>query len=174
MFAVLSVGIVIAAVIMALLLPLVIPYQRQLRQQLRSTAVRAAQRPPVYWQAGRLDTDPSRGYVANIGDDTAYEVSVTAYGRVIGRTRSVPPCRADWMLESSDLPCYVTFRVDQWSNRQVSLGVLASHGVPDKAVDPDRPGVTVRVTWRSENDDWFTQTVRADGPIRQVPLSLSS
>jgi hypothetical protein len=169
-FAVLSVGIVIAAVTMAVLLPFSIPYQRQLRQQLRSTAVRAPQRPPVYWQAGRWDTDPSHGYVANIGDDTAYEVSVTAYGRVVGRTRNVPPCRADWLLESSGLPCYVSFRVNQWSNRQASLGVLASHGVPDKAVDPDRSGITVRVTWRSENDDWFTQTVRADGPIPAARL----
>jgi hypothetical protein len=164
-FAVLSMGIVIVAVIMAALLPVSIPYQRQLRQQLRSIAVGAAQRPRVYWQAGRWDTDPSHAYVANIGDDTAYEVSVTACGRVVGRTRSVPPCRADWMLASSTLPCYVSFRVDQRSSRQVSLGGGAQHGGSGKAVDPHGPDVAVRVSWRSKNDDWFTQTVRADGPI---------
>jgi hypothetical protein len=168
--AVLSVGIVIAAGIMAVLLPFSVPYQRQLRQQLRSAAVRAAQRPRVCWQAGRWDTDPSHFYVANIGDDTAYEISVTAHGRVVGRTRSVPPCRADWLLESSGPPCYMMFRVDQWSNRLVSLGVLGPHGVGDKAVDPDSFGTTVRVTWRSENDNWFTQTVRADGPIPAARL----
>jgi hypothetical protein len=149
-FAFLSVGIVIAAVIMAALLPLTIPYQRQLRQQLRSTVVSATGRPGVFWQAGRWDTDPGHVYVANIGDDTAYDVSVTAYDRVVGLTRSVPPFRADWVLAPSELPCYVSFRVE---------------GRPETAADSGRYEVVVRVSWRSENGDWLTQTVRADGQV---------
>jgi hypothetical protein len=89
-------------------------------------------------------------YVANIGDDTAYDVSVNAYDRVVGLTPSLPPCRADWMLASSKLPCYLSFRVE---------------GRPDNAVDPGRSDIAVRVSWRSKNDDWFTQTVRAAGPV---------
>jgi hypothetical protein len=112
--------------------------------------------PRVYWQAGRWDTDASHAYIANIGDDTAYDVSVTAYDRVVGLTRSVPPCRADWMLASSELPCYLSFRVE---------------GRPETAVDPGRSDVAVRISWRSENDDWFTQTVRADGPTPTPPLA---
>jgi hypothetical protein len=147
-FAVLSLGIGLAAAVMVVLLPFGIAYDRRLRQQLRSTVLGATGRPRVFWQAGRWDTDPSHAYVANIGDDTAYDVSVTAYDRVVGRTRNVPPCRADWMLASSELPCYLSFRVE---------------GRP--AVDPGRSDVAVLVSWRSENDDWFTQTVRADGPV---------
>jgi hypothetical protein len=135
---------------MALFLPFGIAYDRRLRLQLRSTVLGATGRPRVFWHAGRWDTDSSRAYVANIGDDTAYDVSVTAYDRVVGLTRSVPPCRADWMLVSSELPCYLCFRVE---------------GRPDNAFDPGRSDVAVLVSWRSENDDWFTQTVRADGPV---------
>lgn len=164
-FAVLSLGIGLAAVVIVVLLPFGIAYDRRMRQQRRSTVVSAASGPGVFWLAGRWDTDPSHAYVANIGHDAAYEVSVTACDRVVGRTRSVPPCRADWMLASSKLPCYVRFCVGPWSNRQVSLGTGAQHGGSGKAVDPHGPDVTVRVSWRSENDDWFTQTVRADGPI---------
>jgi hypothetical protein len=135
---------------MAALLPFGVAYDRRLRRQRRSTVVSAARRPMVYWQAGRWDTDPSHAYVANIGDDTAYDVSVTAYDRIFGLTPSVPPCRAAWMLASSELPCYLSFRVES---------------SPDNPVDPAKSDIAVRVSWRSENDDWFTQTVRAAGPV---------
>jgi hypothetical protein len=155
-FAVLLLGIGLAMVVMAVLLPFGIAWDRQLRQQRRPTFARETRWPRVYWQAGRWDTDASHAYIANIGDDTAYDVSVTAYDRVVGLTRSVPPCRADWMLASSELPCYLSFRVE---------------GRPETAVDPGRSDVAVRISWRSENDDWFTQTVRADGPTPTPPLA---
>jgi hypothetical protein len=101
----------------------------------------------------------------NIGDDTAYDVSVTACDQVVGRTRTVPPCHLDCMLASSEPPCYVSFRVDQWSNRQASLGVEAPHRGPGNAGDSGRPDVAVQVSWRSGNDDWFTETVRVGRPI---------
>ena len=155
-FAVLLLGIGLATVVMAVLLPFGIAWDRQLRQQRRPTFARETRWPRVYWQAGRWDTDASHAYIANIGDDTAYDVSVTAYDRVVGLTRSVPPCRADWMLALSELPCYLSFRVE---------------GRPETAVDPGRSDVAVRISWRSENDDWFTQTVRADGPTPTPPLT---
>ncbi|MFZ0902383.1 MAG: hypothetical protein WAN71_00565 [Mycobacterium sp.] len=158
MFAVLSLVIGLAAVVMAVLLPFGIAYDRRLRQQRRSTALGATGRPRVVWQAGRWDTDPNHAYVANIGDDTAYDVSVTAYDRVVGLARSVPPCRPDWMLASSELPCYLSFRVE---------------GRPDNAVDDlGRTGVAVLVSWRSETDDWCTQTVRAEGPVPTPQVAL--
>ena len=147
MLTVLSLGIGLSAVVMAALLPFGISYDRWLRQQRRPTVSGAADRPGVYWQAGRWDSDPSHAYVANIGDDTAYEVSVTVYDHVVGQTRSVPPCRADGMRPSAKLPCYVMFCDDHCS------------------VGPDGSDVAVRVSWRSENDEWFTQIVHGVGPI---------
>jgi hypothetical protein len=60
-------------------------------------------------------------YVANVGDDTAYEVSVTACDRVIGRASSVPPYRADRLSSSSELPCYVNFCVMNGSSGRFPL-----------------------------------------------------
>jgi hypothetical protein len=120
-------------------------------------------RPEVSWQAGRWDTDPRHAYVANVGDDTAYEVSVTARDRVIGRAPSVPPYRADRLSSSSEPPCYVNFCVDERLKRQISLGAdWATQSAQDNAVDPDGLEVVVRVSWRSEHGEWFTQTVRTD------------
>jgi hypothetical protein len=117
----------------------------------------------VSWQAGRWDTDPRHAYVANVGDDTAYEVSVTARDRVIGRAPSVPPYRADRLSSSSEPPCYVNFCVDERLKRQISLGAdWATQSAQDNAVDPDGLEVVVRVSWRSEHGEWFTQTVRTD------------
>jgi hypothetical protein len=99
-------------------------------------------RPGVSWQAGRWDTDPRHAYVANAGHETAYEVSVTACDRVIGRASSVPPYRADRLSSSSELPCYVNFCVDERLKRQISLGGdRATQSAQDKAVDPDELGL---------------------------------
>jgi hypothetical protein len=123
----------------AVLLPLGLPYDRLLKRQLRSTAHGTRRRDPpgVFWQLGRWDSDPSHMYVANIGDGTAYQVSVAARDEVIERTSKVPPCRADRMNLTSTLPYYVTFGVGQPPKRQI------------------------RVSWRSENDEWFSQVLPA-------------
>jgi hypothetical protein len=89
-FAVLLLGIGLATVVMAVLLPFGIAWDRQLRQQRRPTFARETRWPRVYWQAGRWDTDASHAYIANIGDDTAYDVSVTAYDRVRVDISSAP------------------------------------------------------------------------------------
>jgi hypothetical protein len=137
-------------------------YQRRSKRQARSTATVRPQ-PGVSWQAGRWDTDPRHAYVANVGDDTAYEVSVTACDRLIGRASSVPPYRTDRLSSSSEPPCYVNFCVDERLKRQISLGAdRATQSAQDNAVDPDGLEVAVRVSWRSEHGEWFTQTVRTD------------
>ena len=129
--------VAVMVVLWVALLPLGLPYHRLLTRQLHATlgGTRRRDPPGVYWQVGRWDSDPSHVYVANIGDETAYQVSVKACDEVVGRTPSVPSCRSDWMTSWSALPYYVVFRVDQWSKRQI------------------------RVSWRSENDEWFSQTV---------------
>lgn len=112
------------------------------------------------WLAGRWDTDPAHAYVANIGDDTAYDVSVTVRDHVIGRALRVPPYRTARLPSSSKLPYYLNVCVDQWSKRQISVGARATHGGQVKLVDPDGPDAVVGVSWRSENDEWRSQTVR--------------
>jgi hypothetical protein len=80
---VLSLLVGVAIMVMAVLLPFAVAYDRRLRRQLRSTlSAGAARLPGVCWLAGRWDTDPAHAYVANIGDDTAYEVSVMACDQV--------------------------------------------------------------------------------------------
>jgi hypothetical protein len=132
-----SLVVAVMVVLWAVLLPLGLPYDRLLKQQLRSTAHGTRRRDPpgVFWQLGRWDSDPSHMYVANIGDDTAYQVSVAARDEVIERTSRVPPCRADRMNSTSALPYYVTFGVGQPFRRHI------------------------RVSWRSENDELFSQTL---------------
>jgi hypothetical protein len=120
-------------------------------------------RPAVSWQAGRWDADPRHAYVANVGDDTAYEVSVTACERVVGTAQRVPPYRADALSSTSELPCYINFCVDQRLNRPISLAAEeAPQTAQNKTVCPDRTEVVVRVDWRSDGGEWFNQTVRTD------------
>lgn len=120
-------------------------------------------RPGVSWQAGRWDTDPRHAYVANVGDDTAYEVSVTASDRVIGTAQSVPPYRADRLSSSSGLPCYVNFCVGDRIKRRISVGAnRATRSAQAKSVGSDRREVVVRVSWRSEDGERFTQTACTD------------
>ncbi len=151
---VLSLLVGLAMLVMAILLPFGVAYDRWLRRQLRSTAsARAARRPGVCWLAGRWDTEPANAYVANIGDDTAYDVSVTVRDHVIGRAFSVPPYRTARLSSSSKLPCYVNVCVEQSSKRELAVGARAGQ---DKAFD------AVRVSWRSEHNQWRSQTVRTD------------
>jgi len=66
------------------------------------------------WQAGRWDTDARHAYVANVGDDVAYELTVTSpqSERVIRTVERVPPYSGARLESTSDLPCYVSFSLD--------------------------------------------------------------
>jgi hypothetical protein len=106
---------------------------------------------------------PRHAYVANVGDDTAYEVRVTACERVVGTAQRVPPYRADALSSTSKLPCYINFCVDERLNRPISLGAEeAPRTARNKTVCPDRTEVVVRVDWRSDDGEWFNQSVRTD------------
>jgi hypothetical protein len=145
----------------AVLLTTVVAYKDRLKWLAGSTTTARLRRPRVSWQAGRWDTDPRHGYVANVGDGTAYEVNVTASDRVIATAQCVPPYRADRLSSPSEPPCYLNFCVDQRLKRPVSFGSdRAIRSALDKTVDPDRLEVIVQVSWRSENSEYFTQTVR--------------
>ena len=148
-------------ILVAVLLTTVIAYRQRFTWLEDSTRTARLGRPRVSWQAGRWDTDPRHGYVANVGDGTAYEVNVTASDRVIATAQSVPPYRADRLSSTSEPPCYLNFCVDQRLKRSVSFGPdRDTRSALDKTVDPDRLEVIVQVSWRSENSEYFTHTVR--------------
>ena len=111
------------------------------------------------WRAGRWDTDPRHAYVANIGDDAAYEVSVMASNRVIGTAQRVPPYSADRLSSSSAPPCYVNFCIHELLRSRVSF---TARSVQEKDGAPDQFEVVVQVRWRSEDGEWFTQSARTD------------
>lgn len=99
--------------------------------------------PQASWQAGRWDTDPRHAYIANVGDGTAHDVSVTASDHVVATAQNVPPYRSDQLASSADLPCYVNFTID-----------------PSPDDQPDRFEVLVR--WLTDNGEPMTETVRSD------------
>ena len=132
-------------------------------------------RSKVTWQAGRWDADTRHAYVANMGSDTAYEVSVTTCDgcdRVIRTVEEVPAFGID-QFSSSQLPCYVVFSVPL--DRQVSAAQLGhAIGRAGRSVDVIEdtrrlPGaahiaarqhvVAVRIDWRSAQGQWSSQTV---------------
>lgn len=145
-----------------LLLLFLIAYKWSSKQQAEWTSTAWPRRPGVSWQAGRWDTDTRHAYVANVGDDTAQEVSVTVFGEVVGTAQSVPPYRADRLSSSSEPPFYVNFCVHEGPNQRISFGAdRATRSAQDKAVDPDAFEVLVHISW-SEHGECFSQTVRTD------------
>lgn len=162
---VLSLFTAVTSIVCVISVVVVIVLKRRTKRQSRRATAAAARprRPAVSWQAGRWDTDPRHAYVANVGDDTAYDASVTACERVVGTAQRVPPYRADALSSTSQLPCYINFCVDERLNRAISLGAEeAPRTARNNTVCPDRREVVVRVDWRSEDGEWFNQSVRTD------------
>lgn len=135
----------------------------------RLTAIRAstadpARTPPAaHWEAGRWDADDRHAYVANLGDDTAYDVSVTDGEQVVATASSVPPFSADRLASISGPPCYVNFCVHDRSRRRSLVGTAGGTqrelGRCNGAIPS---GVVVQVSWRSESGEWSSQSVHAD------------
>lgn len=145
-----------------LLLLLFIASRWRSKQQAEWNSTAGPRRPGVSWQAGRWDTDYRHAYVANVGDDTAHEVSVTVFDQVVGAAQSVPPYRADRLSSSSEPPFYVNFCVHEEPHQRISFGAdRSTRSVQGKAIDPNAYEVPVRVSW-SEHGEWFSQTVRTD------------
>jgi hypothetical protein len=138
-------------------------YKRRSMKMRAPTPEPARHAPSARWQAGRWDTDARHAYVANLGDDTAYEVSVTEGQQVVATAPRVPPYSADRLASTSAPPCYVNFCVHSRS-QQRSLVTTAS-GTPRESGRCNgamASGVVVQVSWRSESGEWSTQTVHAD------------
>ena len=140
--------------VVALLWLVVIVYGRRPRAAPRQANALAVDHPVVEWQAGRWDKgNAGRLFVANVGDDTAHEVSLVAsdrHDKVALKVDRIPPYQpGDEQLPE---PCYVEF----------SLKYRATHG-PDPAdanveADDGRQ-VEVQLTWRSEHGRWSAQTL---------------
>jgi hypothetical protein len=143
----------------------------------------ANERSVVKWQAGRQDKSNAGWlYVANIGEDTAYEVSLIAWDgheRVSVKADTVPPRLLNEHAES-DPPGYIDFRL---SLREEN-GPTATQAASMRLVMPpegsayreefeaqqreleeimdrqQRQQVVVRITWRSELGRWSTETLQ--------------
>lgn len=136
-----------------LLLLLFIASKWSSKQRAEWSSTARPRRPGVNWQAGRWDTDSRHAYVANVGDDTAQEVSVTVFHQVVGTAQSVPPYRADRLSSSSEPPFYVNFCIHKSPNQRISFGAdRVTRSAQDKAVDPDAFEVLVRVSWSEHGE----------------------
>lgn len=149
-------------VVGALAMVLLAGYKRRM-MKIRAMAEPARQAPGARWQAGRWDADARHAYVANLGDGTAYEVSVTEGQQVVATASSVPPYSPARLASTSGPPCYVNFCVHSRS-RQRSLVSTAGGTQRDsgRCNDAMSSGVVVKVSWRSESGEWSSQTVHAD------------
>jgi hypothetical protein len=127
-------------------------------RKLRRTKVARPTRAGASWQVGRWDTDARHAYVANVGNDTAYEVTVTSphSDRVIRTVELVPPYNATRLESTSDPPCYVSFSLDNRARQPQHAGAGSS------AAEPEMHEIVVRLRWRSEQGHWSTQVVRID------------
>jgi hypothetical protein len=155
--------IAVISIVSAIAAIVLIAFRRRAERQSRRAAIAAARprRPAVSWQAGRWDTDPRHAYVANVGDDTAYEVRVTACEQVVGTAQRVPPYRADALSSTSQPPCYINFCVHQRLHRPMSPDAQKPPPTTrNKTICPDRTEVAVRVDWRSDAGEWFNQSIR--------------
>lgn len=108
----------------------------------------------AHWQAGRWDIDPRHAYLANVGDATAYDVTVTLSDKVVCTAKTVPPFTAERLSSSSGLPCYVNLSVRQRFG--ASLAMTMGRG-SDNAV-PETSDVEVQVSWRTAYGERHTQS----------------
>lgn len=108
----------------------------------------------AHWEAGRWDIDPRHAYLANVGDATAYDVSVTLSDKVVCTAETVPPFSAEGLSSSSGLPCYVNLSVRQ--PFVASLAMTMGRGTGNAV--PETSEVEVQVRWRTSSGEWHTQS----------------
>ena len=109
----------------------------------------------AHWQAGRWDIDPRHAYLANVGDATAYDVSITLSDKVVCTAETVPPFSAERLSSSSGLPCYVNLSVRQRFGASLAM-TMGRHG-SGKAI-PETSELEVQVRWRAASGEWHTQS----------------
>lgn len=143
-----SLLLVLLAVV-ELLLVVVVAYTWRSKRQALSTTVARPHSPAVSWRAGRWDVEPRHASVANVGDVTACEVSVTEDDRVVGRAERVPPYRADRLSSSAELLCYVDCCLAQRLQRMAVGPAKVARNLQTVGA-ASRVEVKVRVRWRSD------------------------
>lgn len=114
--------------------------------------------PSAQWQAGRWDVDPRHAYLANVGDATAYDVTVTVSGNVSCTAEAVPPFSAE-RLSSSGQACYVNLSVRQ------GLGaseVMTTQSRERGNAATETTEVDVHVRWRTASGEWCSQNAIID------------
>lgn len=113
----------------------------------------------AHWQAGRWDIDPRHAYLANVGDATAYDVSVTLSDKVVCTAEVVPPFSPERLSSSSGLPCYVNLSVRQRLEASV---VTATESARSGNAVTETSGVGLRVRWRTATGEWQAQSATID------------
>ncbi|WNG82100.1 hypothetical protein C6A86_028875 [Mycobacterium sp. ITM-2016-00316] len=111
------------------------------------------------WQAGRWDIDPRHAYLANVGDATAYDVTVTLSDKVVCTAETVPPFSAERLSSSSGLPCYVNLSIRQ---RLGASAAMTKQSRDSGNAVPESSEFDVQVRWRTAFGEWHTQSAVID------------
>lgn len=115
--------------------------------------------PSAQWQAGRWGMDPRHAYLANVGDATAYDVSVTVSGKFACTAATVPPFSAERLSSSSGQACYVNLSVRQ---RLGASAVMTTQSRESGNAATETTEVDVHVRWRTASGEWCTQNATID------------
>jgi hypothetical protein len=136
----------------------IVTYKRRVLRVRGTTDIAAEPGVGARWQAGRWDSDARHAYIANLGDDTAYDVSVTEHHHVVAAAPSVPPFNANQLTPAADVPCYLNFCVHP-NPAAPAPATPHRHRMPALPIDNTAPAIAVQVTWRTGRGDWTTRTV---------------
>lgn len=149
--------VALAAVYLAVICALGCKWWAKRQQELTMSATPSE--PRAQWRAGRWDIDPRHAYLANVGDATAYDVSVTLSDKVVCTAETVPPFSGERLSSLSGLPCYVNLSVRQ--RLGASLAMTIERRESGNAV-PETSEVDVQVRWRTASGEWHTQNATID------------
>lgn len=149
----------LAAVYLAFVFALGCSWWAKRQQEL--TAPGSPPKSRAHWQAGRWDIDPRHAYayLANVGDTTAYDVTVTVSGEVVCLAEAVPPFSAERLSSSAGLPCYLNLPVRQGIRASSAMTAQSSEGADTLT---EMAQAVVRVNWRTASGEWQTQSATVD------------
>jgi hypothetical protein len=144
----------------ASLAAVIVRYQHRLLRCQGMVSPAAQLRGGVRWQVGRWDSDPRHVYVANLGDDIAYEVEVAEDQKVLATAPSVPPYSASPLRSIRDQPCYLNacIRGTLMPRAAASVGRVRE----EHSASPSEDGVVLQVSWRTGLGERCTGSICAD------------
>ena len=147
--------VALAAVYLAFIFALGCKWWAKRQREQTVSASASASESRAHWQAGRWDIDPRHAYLANVGDATAYDVSVTLSDKVVCTAETVPPFSAERLSSSSGLPCYVHLSVRQRFGASLAM-TMGRHGSGNAVTEAS--AVEVQVRWRAASGEWHNQS----------------